>query len=195
MKQSILLFADTRKTVEPAASSKDTYQHGMYTNNQTPNRDDPRGTALNRMLPNGDKNAPSAHQGVPTSVGAAIEDVDLSLFLKEIRQLYNQLELTINNNNLLRAKLEERLTLPHGGATAALVEGRLTTDTSLTRQTGEFMIPEHCHLSWIWCCGCLEWIEHQSVLQSAPPPHVVVVLAVSLFLLTVNYSINILQLK
>ena len=182
MKQNILLFADIRKTVDRAVSSKDTYQHGMYTNNQTPNRDDPRGTAPNRMLPNDDKNAPSAYQGVP-SLGAPIEDVDLSLFMKEIRQLYNQLELTINNNNLLRAKLEERLTLPHGGATAALAEDRPTTGTSLTRQTGEFMISEDCYLLWIWCPGCLEWIEHQSVLQSAPPPRVV--LAVGLFLLTV----------
>ena len=103
--------------------------------------------ASNRMLSNGaaaDKNVLGTAQNVAVGLETAMEDINLSLFVKEIRQLYSQLEMTINNNNLLRAKLEERLALPHGGATTAFNDSRTTTapggptaDTDFTRDTGK----------------------------------------------------------
>ena len=82
----------------------------------------------------------TAQNGVPT-LGAAPEDVDWNQFVNEIRRLYRQLEQTMKNNNLLRAKLDERLT--QGGASVAgsrtsigPVEGQ-QTDTDFTRDAGK----------------------------------------------------------
>ena len=83
----------------------------------------------------------TAQNGVPPTLGAGAEDVDWNQFVNEIRRLYRQLEQTMKNNNLLRAKLDERLA--QGGASVAgsrtsigPVEGQ-QTDTDFTRDAGK----------------------------------------------------------
>ena len=115
------------------------------------------------VTPNGmpptDKHATrdaTAQNGVPT-LGAGAEDVDWNQFVNEIRRLYRQLEQTMKNNNLLRAKLDERLT--QGGVDIAgsrtsigPVEGRDITDTDFTRDAGKLRRREGQVASSLFAC-------------------------------------------
>ena len=96
----------------------------------------------------------TAQNGVPT-LGAGADDVDWNQFVNEIRRLYRQLEQTMKNNNLLRAKLDERLT--QGGVVVAgsrtsigPVEGRDITDTDFTRDAGKLRLRGRLqyHVQW-----------------------------------------------
>ena len=114
-----------------------TVGNGMRTHVQTING---RGSVV--VTSNGVQSRDATPQNGVATLGAAVDDVDWNQFVNEIRRLYRQLEQTMKNNNLLRAKLDERLT--QGGVAGSRtsigpVEGQ-QTDTDFTRDAGKFRL-------------------------------------------------------